>query len=181
MNQVGDPPTGVEQAFVVASALQGVRQYRPSSRISFAHLMCYLEGAESVNRDEIELALGSHLPLRRMFNDLLAKRAVATLAREARADDGSAIQTRQGEGFSVLFRESKASPDQVFVILKLATDHTVPHGRELLLVAQCDEATISLKFPVPDDDRSQLILLDTDDRLHLLRNPDSALYLVPCS
>lgn len=167
--------------FVLASSLQGIRRARETAHVGFAHLVHYVEGRDFEGSERVEAALRNDLSLRRTFKQLLSRRSVAALPQEAQADDGARVSQREGEGFSVLFRPSKANPDQLYVILRVFPDFGAAEGKAFMLVAELDDEVTRVRFPELLDGQSQCILPIDHAPLAALQAPKSHISLVSLS
>ena len=168
----------LEAAFTTVSATRAAGQRGLGQPIAFAHLVLYLEGSDQIDRELVESALGEQLPLRRLFKQLLAQRSSATMLSEARADDGSDVAERECSEFTLIFRPSRADPEQAFVIFRPRSGEDVFGDNGFLLVAELDDTTTSIEFPQPQDGQAQLLLPRDDGRVAVIKNPQSMLSVV---
>lgn len=172
-------PKNLEQVFVALKALQGLAQggaVRPVLYSEVYHFVC-ASNADDCSR--IETALKSDMRVRRLLREIVDKRRVATLPRAAMAQDTTTVEQRVGDGFILKFRPSHAKENQVYVVLEIQSSLGISDGQAFTLIAVDESSFSRLNFPPVADGRSQTILLKSDERLKMLRNPELELNLIP--
>ena len=167
-----------QQAFVIINALQGLQQAAPRRPVMFAELVHFTFASAAVDEAHIQGCLGTDLNLRRRFNALLRQRRLTGAPREARAQHSAAIEQRQGEGFVLKFRTSKAVSTQIYLILELQRELAIDTQKELILIGSVNDAVMRLVFPAPEDFKTQHILLDSDPKLDILRHGECEISLL---
>lgn len=170
-----------QQAFVALKGLQGLWADEPQLRpVLLADIAAYIGGGSQAAEDEkrVAQAITSDLRVRRQFKQLLAQQVVATVPQEALAQDTAMADERQGDGFCLKFRTSRADASQVYVILELDTKLASADGQQYQLIAEPQDTVLRLPFPGLNKLRAQLIMLSDDERLGYLRDPKVELHLV---
>ena len=168
-----------ESVFIALKALQGIHQCEAELPVLLADVVHYLQGGER-RKQQIERAISSDLRVRKQYRMLLQHMRVATAAREALAQDVAELDVRQGDGFRILFRRSRADAGQTYVILELDAHSDLSPDVDYMLLAEDEHTVVRLLFVAPDAGRSQTILPSDDGQLATLKKPDVELSLIPC-
>lgn len=168
-----------ESMFVALKMLQGVHQHQAQAPVLMSDILHYLQGGEQRVQD-IEQSIKTDLRARQQYRMLLDQMRVASATREALAQDVAELDVRQGDGFRILFRQSRADSGQTYVILELDTHSRLQQNVDYMLLAEDETTVVRLLFVAPSGGRSQTILPTDDSQLATLKNPDVELSLIPC-
>ena len=168
-----------ESAFIALKALQGIHQCAADTPVLMADVVHYLQGGEQ-RKQHIEQAISSDLRVRQQYRMLLQQMRVATASKEALAQDAAELDVRQGEGFRILFRRSRADAGQTYVILELDEHSDLSPDVDYMLLAEDEQTVVRLLFVAPGSGRSQTILPSDDGQLATLKKSDVELSLIPC-
>ena len=145
-------PTGDKRALAAGlfvatrqvDALRGTRDDRTRGRaIGLDRLYAYAiePGREDA---ELERALGANPDLGEAFQRILDRTALHRLPRVAAASPGT-ITSRDGAGCRIRFQESRAEPDQTYVIIEIS-DTDAPPPSHMFVVDQGGQCG---KFALP--------------------------------
>ncbi|MDY6920335.1 MAG: hypothetical protein SV765_08985 [Pseudomonadota bacterium] len=162
--------------FVAIKALQGLRKLDPRSQVLMSDIAAFLKGSEHKS-PEVKNAVAADVRFRRLYTLLLQQQRIGTVPAEAVAQDAPVLDRRAGDGFVVLFRQSRADAAQTYVILELNSDVTALEDGRFLLHGQLADDVVRLHFSVSRS-RGQTILSTSDIRLSVLRNPSVELSLI---
>ncbi len=145
-----------------------------SAGIPFARLFEYATDPDAVMDDAMRTALEQDSRLARNFDRLMTKTAAWRLPPVIAASTG-AISRREGMGCLISFRESKANPKQIYVIIEFEDLPTRNPGS--LFIKTSDDAY--QKFPLPEPDGGTIqILTDIDsDLVRKLRDVGTEIFL----
>lgn len=114
------------------------------------------------------------LSVRRAHSRMIAEGARAVLPFARAASSGAAA--RRGDGCQIRIEQSRAEPDQYFVLVELARG--LSSGEPTSLVV-CDSDDHCRRFPLPAarDGVAQIIAEGNSDLLRLISDPASKVYL----
>ena len=142
------------------------------------HIARYAAGDPDVDSSAMAKALRQDISLYRFYRALLDAHAFGMSPRQAAAQSLALTQRREGEGFSLEFRASRAQADQVYVTLSIDTLRVVREGAQVQLHVLTDEDLLRLEFPPMVGHRSQRLFLSGSPELSMLCRNDSELILV---
>jgi hypothetical protein len=119
-----------EKVFDALSSLDEVTRPREegataAETVGFADLFAYATEPDSVMDDPLQRALAESPRLRDDLDHLLSRNAIYRFPRAAAASSG-AVESREGEGFRIQLRASRAVESQVYVIIELADQSAEP-------------------------------------------------------
>ena len=103
---------------------------------------------------------------------------MAAAPAEALAQDTAELEMRIGAGFRLLFRQSRADKEHVYVVLEMDSTLQTSEGAKLLLIAQSDTLLARVPFAEVSGGRCQIILRKDDDQLKAIQNPNATLSLL---
>lgn len=179
-SQAGPPP-GQPFAEAVFVALDGINALgsRPSDEaprqsIGFKDLYRFATDPGQMMSPGLRQALHSNRRLRADLHHLLERMAVFSLPARAAASGGT-ITTRQGEGFRMTLRESRAERGQIYVIIRFGD--TVMPPPKMLFVIDDDSGFRKLPLPAPSAGTVQLLLEADSDIVAALRDPRTEVFL----
>jgi hypothetical protein len=172
-------PEYLEQVFVALKGLQGLAQGGARRPVLYSEVYHYVHGSHAGDSNRVEMALKSDMRVRRLFRQIVDKQRVATSPSAAVAQDTTTIEQRVGDGFILKFRPSHAKGDQVYVVLEIQASLGISDGQAFSLIAVNESSASRINFPPVVDGRTQAILLESDERLKMLRNPELELNLIP--
>ncbi len=174
---INSPPK--DALFIAAKGAQALHQSVEPSAVTLADVVQYIRGNPNIDVERVQSALSQSLGIRKLFNQLIRTEATAVLPKEAQADDGVELTERKGENFTLQFKTSNASAEQVYVLLSL-DQHIVPSTDcSVTLIVNMDELkekkyqTERLVFDGILDCKVQKLFMRNDPVLALLRNPES--------
>ena len=174
MKKQPDPATVALASYLQSrAALSGAERIAPSQTLPWA-LARYVAGEEA--QPDLLATIRADIGLYRLYRDLLAKRAQGQSLRQAAAASGQLSAERAGQGFRMEFRDSRATPGQVYATVVL--EGVEPGERGLQVHVLADDALLRLDFPVAVEGRSQRLFMADSPELALLRRTDSELVLV---
>ena len=179
MSNSHSAPQSAEQLFVATQGLRGLQQKGDSQRpVLLGELLHYIRGSAPVDEALIVEQLRSRLPLRRQLNQLVNELRVASAPRQALAASAEPLKVRDTRAFSLKFTPSRAHDDQVYVLLTVHLESGLNDGHKPVIVATKDAAINRLCFPVLRERSAQMLLLESDPGLALLRDNDAELSLL---
>lgn len=164
-----------EALFIALDTLDQITRPAPSvtRKIGFNELYAYANDPAHPPARDLHDALANNLALRRDLKRLLNKQALAHLPRLAAASSGE-ISERDGDGFTLRLRASKAQEDQIYLLIQTEDRDDSPR---LLFVE--DENGMLHRLIIDDfsEGEAQILLNLQDDILKALRNVKSTVIL----
>ncbi|CCQ75279.1 hypothetical protein [Magnetospira sp. QH-2] len=145
-----------------------------TARPSPARLQAYATGRLPWPQDDLERALGSHLPLRRAYM-IMVKAASSHHLPRARAASSDTLPTREGDRVRLSLRESRAEPDQLFLIVEISD--RVPEGPSTLIILDSEDNSTQVALPEPRNGVAQVILDRASEAVRLLADPRSEAFI----
>ncbi|GAB6052790.1 hypothetical protein JCM17960_16100 [Magnetospira thiophila] len=139
-----------------------------------ARLSAYAQGSLSWPQPDLEQALGRHLPLRRAFRAMVQAAATHHVPR-ARAASSEALPTREGTDCRLSLRESRAEPDQLYLVVEISG--TPPEGPTTLVICDSADNMTQIALPTPRKGVVQVILDRQSDAVRMLADPQTEAYL----
>lgn len=112
--------------------------------------------------------------LRRDLDRMLANRPVYRFRRVAAASSGQ-VDGREGDGFSLRLRVSRADPRHTFVTIELAPG--TDKAPSMLFVCRDGEDYIKHALPVPQDGIIQLLVETDSDLVNALRDIQTEVFI----
>jgi hypothetical protein len=155
-----------------AAALSGEHADRP---VTGRDLYRWLQDSGSAAPPpHIQRALAAD-PRLRLDLDRLLRRTANWHGPRASAASSGQLEMRTGDGFQIQMKPSRASPDQVYVLIAL----TGTLGRTPTTLVIRSAAGEYVKWPLPRAQSGviQVLTEEASDALRLLRDPKSELYL----
>jgi hypothetical protein len=171
------PQEPLETIFIALKALQGMQQVDAMRPIVLADIVEYIRGNE-YQQQRVAVALATDLRVRKQFTMLLNQQRIAIAPQEALAQHAAELEMRLGEGFTLLFRRSRADQQQVYVILELDPALEPVDGAAYSILAMSESDVVRVRFPALNNNRAQAILREGDKQLELLRDPNIELNLI---
>lgn len=138
----------------------------------------YAAGDADADAAAVAVALRQDVSLYRLYRALLDAHAFGMSPRQAAAQSLALTGRREGEGFVLEFRASRAQADQVYVTLGIDPLREVREGAQVQLHVLTDGDLLRLEFPPLVGRSSQRLFLAESPELALLRRNDSELVLV---
>lgn len=176
MNSLTPPDHLVEQAFVLLRAESGyLSEWRPSA-VTASHILNYARGAFLANQAQVEHAIANDLRWRQLYSKALKTGRFSYAPKVAAASDGQ-LSERQGDGYSLRWRSSRAEAGQVYLMLSVDAEQEYEGGSELVLHVLTEHQAARCSFPALHDGRSQVVIESQDLLLALLTNKDAELFL----
>lgn len=132
------------------------------------------EAGSALPPPHIRRALAADPRLRLDLDRLLQRMADWHGPRASAASSGQ-LETRAGDGFRIQMKPSRASSDQVYVLIALTG--TLARTPTTLVIRSAAGDYIKWPLPRPQSGVIQVLTEETSDALRLLRDPKSELYL----
>ena len=175
--------TGEDRALVAATfqaltARDGLRdrgrnEIGAEQTCGFADLYAYANDPRLAMPDDLAAALQAEPRLARDLERLLAKTCRFHAPRLAAASSGQ-LRHREGPGFTLDIRTSRAEASQVFVVIRLTQNDAPP---EALFVAQRGSEFLKQPLPRMSGDTLQLLFEADATIVHALQDPQSEVFL----
>ncbi len=173
-----------EAVFVALEGIDGLTASRDHSPgpapIGFGEVYRYATEPDQAMSPALNQALQANGRLRSDLRHLLERTTQLHLSGRAAASSGT-ITTRQGTGFSMTLRESKAERGQIYVIIRFVdapNSISVPPPKSLFVV---DDVSGFRKLPLPAPSAGAVqLLLDADGDAELvaaLRDPRTEVFM----
>jgi len=142
--------------------------------ISASRLYAYASGEIAYPQSDLDQALGQNLNLRRAYKSMMS-RAAAYYLPQSLAASSDALPTREGEGCRIRLQESRAEPDQIYIIVELTRDRD--GTAETLVVCGQDDRLAQIALPSPRNGIAQVIVEKNSEILTLLADPKSEAFV----
>ena len=175
------PPLSQPFAEAVFVALEGINALnsRPSDEaqpqtIGFKDIYRFATDPDQRMNPDLRQALQTNGRLRADLHHLLERTTLFHLSARAAASGGT-ITTRQGEGFRMTLRESRAERGQIYVIIRFGDTVTPPP--KMLFVIDDDSGFRKLPLPAPSAGAVQLLLEADSDIVAALRDPRTEVFM----
>lgn len=175
------PPLSQPFAEAVFVALDGVDSLTSipgdapqRAPVGFRDIYRYATDPDQGMSPDLRQALQSNARLRADLRHLLERTSLLHLSARAAASGGT-ITTRQGEGFRMTLRESRAERGQIYVIIRFGD--TVMPPPKMLFVIDDDSGFRKLPLPAPSAGTVQLLLEADSDIVAALRDPRTEVFL----
>jgi hypothetical protein len=120
------------------------------------------------------MALTADARLRRDLDRLVQRTANWHAPRASAASTGQ-LETREGGGFQIRLRPSRAAADQVYVLITLTGERS--QDPTTLVIRSAGGQYVKWTLPSPQSGVIQILADEEADGLRLLRDPKSELYL----
>jgi hypothetical protein len=143
-------------------------------RIGFSDLYAYATRADSVMDDTLRRALDENQRLRQDLHCLLGKGAIHHFPRVAAASSG-AVENREGDGFRIRLKQSRAVDTQTYVIIELAEGQT--DTPTTLFVGNPDKEYVKQALPEAQDRTIQLLVESDSELVAALRDVQMEVFL----
>ncbi|MBF0336181.1 MAG: hypothetical protein HQL40_21530 [Alphaproteobacteria bacterium] len=160
-----------EAAFVALSTLDGM-EGAASTRPSFGELWAFATG-EAEMSDDLRRALDTDRRLAGDLDHLIERTALYRFPRVAAASSG-AVETRDGEGFRIRLRPSRANVEHTYVSIEVAAELDEP---PLALLAKGPGRWIKLPLPDAIDGVIQILVDSGSELVHALRDVHTEVYI----
>lgn len=142
--------------------------------VSFHDIYRYATDPAASPSADLARALATDARAREDLRCLLARVAPYRQVTRAAASSGT-VTTRSGSGFEISLRESRADPDQLYLIIKLANT-AVPAPGTLFVIGDGDGCR-KVPLPNPIGGVIQLLLDTASDLVGALCNPKTDVFL----
>jgi hypothetical protein len=174
-----DQRTQAEDSFVALSTLDDLLTYlvpaeEQSRKLGFDDLYQYVVGTRELDQMALYQALKQNRTLAESFDLLLRNEASYYMPQAAAASSGD-IDEREGEGFKIRLKLSRATPDQIYVMIEFE-DLGAEFPSNLFLMPVSGECT-RLDLPKGSDGTVQLIAEAGSDLIRNLRDPKTEVFL----
>ena len=172
-----DAASFAEALFIARDSLELLSRNpvaHPETAVSFHEIYRYATDPDAQPGPALARALATNDRVRGDLQRLLRRTAPLQPLSRAAASSG-AITTRQGSGFQMTLRESRADRDQVYLTIRLG-DYSSPAPTTLFVL---DDGAGCRKVPLPaaTDGVIQILLHVTSDLATSLCNPKADVFL----
>lgn len=169
-----------ERVFEALSALDLLTVDVPArtdrqSRVTMGELYGLATNADEPLTARMIAALENEPRLRGDLERLIAKTALYRLPRAAAAASPGAVATREGTGFRITLKQSKADPKQIYIIIDLARRDATPPAHIFVLGEEIRYCKASL--PAPANGTIQLLADSRSDLVRALGDHRSEVFL----
>lgn len=143
-----------------------LRSASPRQRLSAATVYAAAQNVDAMP--------ASSPSLRRAYGQMVARAARAALPFARAASSGAAA--RRGDGCQIRIEQSRAEPDQYFVLVELAKEMPANSAASLVV---CDRDDRCRRFPLPAarDGVAQIIAEAGSDLMRMISDPAAKVYL----
>ncbi|MDV7339127.1 hypothetical protein RYZ26_05960 [Terasakiella sp. A23] len=164
-----------EQIFKALSAFDEVIHPKEEvpSKVAFSELYAYATNPAHDASPALKAALSTDFSLHRDLRRLLEKQAIVHMPRAAAASSGE-ISQREADGFKLTLKPSKASADQVYLLIQAIDRDESP---TLMFVQEADGPIHRLVIEDFYDGEAQILLRAGDDIVKALRKAQSDVIL----
>ncbi len=143
-------------------------------RVGFADLYAYATRPDRVMDETLRRALDHNRRLREDLHRLLGKVSIHHFGRVAAASSG-AVESREGDGFRIRLRQSRAVATQTYVIIELAEGQT--EAPTTLFVGSADKPHLKQALPEAQDRTIQLLVESNSELVAALRDVSQEVFL----
>ncbi len=171
--------TATQLAFNALSTLDAITDNSSAledatRKLGFSDLYSFVTGPDSTMDEELERALMRDNRLRDDLDRLLDNTAQYHAEYVAAASSGN-VSMRQGKGFAIRLHESRAAPQQVYIIIELEDAKATPPTALFLCGSQ---ATYQKRvLPEPQDGTIQMLENLDSEMVASLRDIDTQVFL----
>lgn len=144
----------------------------PRRRVAFRDLLAWVRGAEPHLSRDVERAIAADQRLARDFERLLHRTAGWHGARAAAASSGD-LDVREGNGFRLRIKPSRAGAGLIYLLVDLAGDHQPT----TLVLRGPSGQHVKMALPAAQDGVIQILAEETAEEVRLLRDPGTELFL----
>jgi len=155
-------------------ALEG-RGKATSKSIGFADIYEYANNPNGVMSAELGAALIGNAGLRRDLDQLIARMSVYHFPKAAAASSGD-LESREGDGYKIRLKTSRANESQVYVIVEISNTDALPP--ESLVVKLENGRYIKQALPEGLNGIYQLLLNTRTEMVSALRNIKTEVFLL---
>jgi hypothetical protein len=168
-----------EQAFDALSTLDELAAANSAGEsgerlVGFGDIYAYVNEPGRAMSASLREALEADARLRDALMRLLAKTAGYRCPRSAAAGT-KALENRQGQGFAIRLRASRAEPSQVYVMIELLDPGA--EAPKALFIAQHPDGLLKQALPEARGGTVQLLAEVESDLIRALRDPGSEVFL----
>ena len=168
-----------EQAFGVLSTLDGLAAAPDAGedrerRVGFGDIYAYVNEPGRAMSAPLRRALDRDARRRDDLMRLLAKTAGYRCPRSAAAGT-KALESRQGQGFAIRLRPSRAEPSQVYVVIELLDPGA--ESPRALFIARHPDGLLKQALPETRGSTVQLLAEVESDLIQALQDPGSEVFL----
>jgi len=142
--------------------------------IGFSDIFAFATDPRREMDNRLREALLSNPRLRRDLDRMLANRPVYRFRRVAAASSGE-VDSREGDGFSIRLRSSRADPRHTFVNIELAAG--TDKMPTMLFVCRDGQDYIKQALPEPQDGVIQLLIETDSDLVNALRDIQTEVFI----
>lgn len=142
--------------------------------IGFPDIYAFATDPKREMDNTLRAALLRNPRLRRDLERMLANRPVYRFRRVAAASSG-AVDGREGDGFSIRLRASRADPRHTFISIELAPG--TPRSPGMLFVSLNGEEFIKHSLPEPQDGVIQLLVETNSELVNALRDVQAEVFI----
>jgi hypothetical protein len=174
-----DQKARAEETFDALSTLNELRMHlaptgNHSRRISFDDLYKYVTGTRQLDQTELSLALSQDKKLSAGFDRLLHIEALYYMPQAAAASSDE-ITEREGEGFVIRLKPSRATPDQIYIIIEFK-NLDAKHPSRLFIMPVSGKCS-KLDLSEGSNNVLQIVAESSSDLVINLRDPGTEFFL----
>lgn len=168
-----------ERIFLALSALDHLSdinsdRMEKSGQVGIGELYRHVRDPEAPVTPALLDALENNVQLRADFSRLVAKKSRCRFPIAAAASSGG-VSHREGDGFQITLRKSRAEPSQIYIIIDLSAHDEAPPSHLFVLgeeVRYCKQ-----QLPLPLDGTIQILAEDGSDIVRALEDHQSEVFL----
>ena len=145
-----------------------------SGQIGFADIYAFATNPARNMDNRMREALLRNPRLRRDLDKMIANAPVYHFRRVAAASSGG-VESREGDGFKIRLKQSRAEATQTYVILELAEG--APKAPTMLFVKGADETYVKHALSEPQGGIIQLLVESDSDLVKALRDVHTEVFI----
>ncbi len=147
----------------------------PSRRIGFDDLYKFVIGTRQLDQMELNQALSQDKKLAAGFDRLLHNEALYYMPQAAAASSGE-MDEREGEGFVIRLKPSRATPDQIYVMIEFENSGAKLPSNLFLMHASGKYSQLDL--PEGSSGTVQIVAEANSDLIKNLRDPGTEVFFL---
>ncbi|MFN3076594.1 MAG: hypothetical protein ABT940_06930 [Alphaproteobacteria bacterium] len=142
-------------------------------QVTFRDLLAWVRGSDPLLSNEVRRAVAKEQRLARDLERLLRRTAGWYGARAAAAASSGTLDVREGNGFRLRLKTSRAGSGQVYLIIDLTDDR---QPTSMVLHGPLGEY-VKMALPAAQDGVIQVLTDGASEEIRLLRDPETELFL----
>ncbi len=179
MAKLDQPNMQTAQLFCAQKQLQGLKQDLSLNKISYAELIQYVKGRQLTKTSQIAEQINQDLNLYRQYKNVLTQlRSQFSGQQAAAASESDEITVRQGQGFSIKFKDMPNHHQQKLLLLTIDSPSAMHSQPNIVLHIELNNQFYRVVFPSLIDGQTQLAIDQTSSEWAALSHLDSELSLI---